>query len=90
MLANPLKLRDFLCYNGSMKLTVFAHPNSKKPRVEKDLFGNVHVYVSQPPLEGRANAAIVLALADYLHIKRSKLKLVQGEKSKQKLFEIYD
>jgi len=71
-----------------MKLTVFAHPNSRKPRVEKDLFGNLHVYVSEPPLEGRANAAILLALADHLKIKRSQLRMVSGEKSKQKVFEV--
>ncbi|MBI4097943.1 MAG: DUF167 domain-containing protein, partial [Candidatus Levybacteria bacterium] len=41
-----------------MKITIIAHPNSKRPRVEKDLFGGLHVYVSESPLEGRANNAI--------------------------------
>ena len=41
-----------------MIITVIAHPNSKKPRVEKDLFGTLHIYVSQPPLEGKANKAV--------------------------------
>jgi uncharacterized protein YggU (UPF0235/DUF167 family) len=71
-----------------MKLTVFAHPNSKKPRVEKDLFGSLHVYVNQPPLEGKANRAVIEALAGYLKIAKSKISLVRGEKSKQKTFAI--
>ncbi|MCL5666746.1 MAG: DUF167 domain-containing protein [Patescibacteria group bacterium] len=71
-----------------MKITVIAHPNSKKPRVEKDLLGTLNVYVSQPPLEGRANHAVLEALADYLHVKRSQVRLVRGEKSKIKVFEI--
>ncbi len=71
-----------------MKITIIAHPNSKKPRVEKDLFGNLHVYVSEPPLEGKANKAIVSSLADYFQIKKSQVSLVSGDKSKTKTFNI--
>lgn len=70
-----------------MKITVTAHPNSKKPRVEKDLFGSLHIYVAQPPLEGKANKAIMEALAEYFKISKSRISLVRGEKSKQKFFE---
>ena len=38
-------------YNyGTLKISVTVHPNSRKPRIEKDLFGALHVYVSAPPL----------------------------------------
>ena len=65
-----------------MNITITAHPNSKKPRIEKDLFGQLHVYVSQPPLEGRANEAVILALADYFKVKKYQEQLVRGEISK--------
>jgi len=71
-----------------MLITVFAHPNSKKPRVEKDLFNNLHIYISEPPLEGRANMGVLLALAKHLKVRRSQVHLVRGEKSKQKTFEV--
>ena len=71
-----------------MKLVIFAHPNSKKPRVEKDLFGNLHIYVKEPPLEGKANQAVRGALSEHLKIPKSQIELVRGEKSKQKVFEI--
>ena len=71
-----------------MKQTIFAHVNSKKPRIETDLFGSLHVYVKEPPLEGKANKAIKEALAKHLHLSKSKVILVKGEKSKQKVFEI--
>ena len=73
-----------------MKLEIIAHPNSRLPRVEKDLFGALHVYVSQPPLEGKANAAIVAALAGYFKIAKSSISLIRGEKSKIKVFSIHD
>lgn len=71
-----------------MQVLVIAHPNSKRPRIEKDLFENLHVYVNQPPLEGRANKAIVEALAEYFGVKKSSVVLLSGEKSKNKNFEI--
>ena len=78
-----------------MKISVIAHPNSKKTlpagrqaRVEKDLLGVIHIYVNEPPLEGKANNAIREALADYFKVKKSAVFLVSGEKSKNKIFEI--
>lgn len=72
-----------------MELTVIAHPNSKKPRVEKDLFGQLHIYVNQPPLEGKANLAVKEALAKYLGLKKSQVELAKGLKSKNKIFRIH-
>jgi uncharacterized protein len=71
-----------------MIITIIAHPNSKKPRIEKDLFGGLHVYVNQPPLEGKANKAVAEALAEYFKVSKSKVILIRGEKSKQKVFSI--
>lgn len=73
-----------------MKLTIFAHPNSKRPRIDTDLLGDLHVYVSEPPLEGKANSAIREALAVHFKVSRSEVELVRGEKSKVKVFEIID
>ncbi len=71
-----------------MKVLVISHPNSKKPRIEKDLLETLHVYVNQPPLEGRANKAVIESLAEYFKVKRNCVRLLSGEKSKNKLFEI--
>ena len=75
-------------YNSPMKVTIIAHPNSKKPRVEEDLLGTMHVYVNAPPLEGRANKAIIRVLAKYFHVKRGCVLFVSGTKSRSKTFEI--
>lgn len=71
-----------------MKVTIIAHPNSKKPRIEKDLMGILHVYVNKPPLENKANEAVLEDLAKYLEIKKNQLVLISGQKSKTKTFEI--
>lgn len=71
-----------------MKVSVIAHPNSKKPRIEKDLLGMLHVYVSEPPLEGKANKAVLEVLAKYFKTKKGSVLLLSGERSKNKTFKI--
>lgn len=71
-----------------MKISVIVHPNSKNPRIEKDLMETLHVYVNQPPLEGKANKAVIESLAKFLKIKKSEIVLMRGEKSKNKVFKI--
>ena len=73
-----------------MKVSIIAHPNSKKPRIEKDLLGTLHVYVSEPPLDGRANNAVRSSLAEYFKAGKNHVILMSGEKSKNKVFEIIE
>ncbi|RJQ27996.1 DUF167 domain-containing protein [Candidatus Parcubacteria bacterium] len=71
-----------------MRISVIVHPNSKKERVEKDLLENLHVYVHKPPLGGKANKAVLVALTKHFNTKKSNIILISGEKSKTKVFEI--
>lgn len=71
-----------------MKISIIAHPNSRNPRIEKDMLEVFHVYVRQPPIEGAANHAIIEALAEYFNVKKSAVMLVSGVTSKNKTFEI--
>jgi uncharacterized protein (TIGR00251 family) len=71
-----------------MQISIIAHPNTKKPRVEEDLLETLHVYVSEPPLEGKANKAVIESLAKYYKVNKNAVILVSGEKSKNKIFEI--
>jgi uncharacterized protein len=80
----------FVIVSPGMKVCVIVHPNSKKPRIEKDLFGSLHVYVHEPPLEGKANAAVQEVLADYFEVSKSRVQLLKGQATKHKIFEIFD
>ena len=71
-----------------MIIKVIVHPNSKNPRIDKDLLGTLNVYVSAPPLEGRANEAVINALAEFFNVKKYQIILKSGAKGKQKIFEI--
>ena len=71
-----------------MKIFVRVHPNSKRPRVEKDAEGVLQVYVRQPAIEGKANQAVIEALAEFLGLSKNKVLLVKGQKAKMKIVEV--
>ena len=41
-----------------MIIKVTAHSNSKKPRIESDSTQDMHIYVREPAIEGKANKAV--------------------------------
>ncbi len=73
-----------------MILSVRVKPGSKKPGIIIAADGVVVVKVAARPVEGKANAAVIQALAEMIKIAPSQIKLVGGDKSKTKRFEIPD
>ncbi|MDO8558123.1 MAG: DUF167 domain-containing protein [bacterium] len=71
-----------------MKIFVRAKPNAKNERVEQADKTHFKVLVKEPPKEDRANNAIARALARHFGIASSRVKLVSGFASRQKIFEI--
>lgn len=72
-----------------MKIQVVVHSNAKHPRIE-DRAGMLHIYVFQPPVEGKANEAVRVALAKHFGLNKSQIVPARGEKSKIKIFQIID
>lgn len=70
------------------KIKIRVIPNARKNevRVEEDKF---KVYVSALAIDGKANKAVIELLADFLKTKKSNIKIIQGEHSKEKIIEIY-
>ncbi len=71
-----------------MRLFIQAKPNAREEKVEKIDDARLVVSVKEPPVQGRANAAIQKALAEYFKVAPSRVRLVAGYSSKQKVFEI--
>ncbi len=71
-----------------MKIFVKAKPSAKEEHVEKVDEFNFLVAVKEPPKDGKANAAIIKALAEYFSVAPSRVRLVSGFSAKQKTFEI--
>jgi len=72
-----------------VKIFVKAKP-SKKAAVEKIDERHFVVRVKEPPIQGKANDAIVLAMASYLGVPRRLVRIVSGHTSRQKILEVQD
>lgn len=71
-----------------MKILVKAKPGSKEEKVEKTGEAHFTVSVKEPPREGRANAAIVRALAHHFSVPPSRVAIISGHTSRDKIVEI--
>lgn len=71
-----------------MKIFVKAKTGAKKEQVEQIDATHYIVQVKVPPVEGKANEAIRKVLADYFDVAQSRIKMISGKTSKQKIFEI--
>jgi uncharacterized protein (TIGR00251 family) len=64
------------------------------PGAKKDLFkeeaGRVKVYLTAPPVEGKANEALVDFLAEHYGIRSSCIQIIKGLKSRNKVINIRD
>lgn len=65
-------------------LTVTVVPNSPQAQVVPRGENSFKVYVTQPSLKGKANAAMCKELAKYLNVRASDLILSKGDRSNEK------
>ncbi|MBU1102243.1 DUF167 domain-containing protein [Patescibacteria group bacterium] len=73
-----------------MKIFVKVKPSSRNVEFKKLSETNFFVAVKEPPIRGKANRAVVSALADYFKISKAQIKLALGATGKNKIFEIFN
>jgi uncharacterized protein (TIGR00251 family) len=73
-----------------VRISVLAKPKKKRVFVEQITKDYYVVSVSEPPVDGKANQAIIKSLAKYFSISRSDITLVSGQTSKMKVFDVPD
>lgn len=71
-------------------LAVRAQPGAKKTAIV-GVYGEgaatqLKIAVQAPPVEGRANSALVAFLAELFGVSKNKIEIVSGELSRSKLF----
>jgi len=72
---------------ASMRIRVRAHPGASRERVEWEA-ETLHVWVTARAGEGAANRALVGAIARGLRVRASAVRLVAGDRGRDKLVEV--
>lgn len=70
-----------------MKINVKVIPGAKKNLLEKTEEG-YRVRLTAPPVEGRANEALIAFLAEYFEVPKSRIVIIKGLKSRNKTVNI--
>ena len=71
-----------------MKIFIRAKPMAHEAKVEKIDGAHFDVWVKEPPQNGLANKGIARVLAEYFEVPQSRVRVVKGFTSKQKIVEI--
>lgn len=73
-----------------MRFKVKLHPRSSKNSVLKEDDGSLNVYLTARPVENKANQALVELLSKDFKVSKSRIKIISGFKSRNKVVEIVD
>ncbi|OGG43681.1 hypothetical protein A3G50_00750 [Candidatus Jorgensenbacteria bacterium RIFCSPLOWO2_12_FULL_42_11] len=68
-----------------MKIFVKAKPNAKEEKVQKIDDNHYLVAVKEPPAQGKANRAIIEALATYFGMSSLRINIISGHISRNKI-----
>ena len=71
-----------------MRIFVSVKTGVRVEKIEKIDETHLAVSVREWPLEGRANRAVLSAVADYFSISPSRVTIVSGASSREKLLDI--
>jgi len=73
-----------------MLIKVKVKPGCSKQSIVKQSENSFEVQVKEKPIMGQANRATIALLSSYLKINSSKIRLIRGLKTRNKIFEIIE
>ncbi|MHA1271548.1 MAG: DUF167 domain-containing protein [Candidatus Helarchaeota archaeon] len=66
-------------------LNIHVNPNSKEVSI-KEIGNNIfEIKLKSPPLKGKANKELIEVLSEYFKVKKSKISILRGKTSKNKI-----
>ncbi len=71
-----------------MKFSIRVKPNSKENQIEEMGPHQFLIKVKAPPHENKANQEVIALLSEYLQVPKSRILILSGLKSKQKMVKI--
>ncbi|MDR0417882.1 MAG: DUF167 domain-containing protein [Puniceicoccales bacterium] len=73
-----------------MRLSLKVIPNATRSEIIVRENGDLKVKVQTPPEDGKANKAVIQLLAKYFKVPKNRIRIIAGEKSSQKIIEVFD
>lgn len=71
-----------------MRIYVKVVPKSSRNKIEKISEGEYKVWITAPPVDGKANKVLIEALSDYFDVPKSFVEIIGGKTAKTKIVDI--
>lgn len=71
-----------------MRVNVRVIPRAKINRVEVQPDGTLRIHTTTAPTDGKATADVIKMLARHYGVPKTSIRLIRGETSRDKVFEI--
>ncbi|UTH75475.1 DUF167 domain-containing protein [Chromobacterium sp. IIBBL 290-4] len=76
------------CRDGAVRLTLHVQPGAKKTEPAGEHGDCLKIRLAAPPVDGKANAALLAWLADRFDVAKRDVVLLSGDKNRHKVVEI--
>jgi uncharacterized protein (TIGR00251 family) len=83
-MTSPDRLPCLAIRGDGVLLQLSVMPNAKRTEVDGLLDGALRVRLAAPPIDGRANAALIAWLAKSLGVRKHDVEVLRGESSRRK------
>lgn len=86
-------MRKFRLHDGKKgaALTIRVTPRARRTEIGELMGdGTLRIRVQQPPVEGKANKALIEFLADLLGVRKRRIEIVAGDRGLDKIVSILD
>lgn len=80
-MSSPVWLRETA---DGVEITLYVQPGAKKTEVAGEFDGALKLRILAPPVEGKANAAVLAFIAKQCSVSKSRVLLVAGELNRHK------
>lgn len=71
-----------------MRIYVKVIPRSSRNKIEKISDEEYKVWITAPPVDGKANKSLIEILAGYFNVSKGNIEIVGGKTSKIKIVDI--
>ena len=83
-MALPAWLRDSTDAVGCIDIAIYVQPGAKATEVSGEHDGALKLRINAPPVDGKANAAVIAFLAERCGVSKSKVTLLSGDTHRRK------
>ena len=73
-----------------MRIYVKVIPKSSRNKIEKTGEGEYKIWLTAPPIQGKANEMLIKKLSDFFNVSKSCIIIAGGKTSKTKIVDIFN